>query len=523
MSQRTRKSQVNRRRFLRTAGGVAGLASAAALLAACGPAAAPTPTTAPKPAAAAPTAAPAAAAPTAAPAAQPTAAAKPAGVTNVTPVAEAAGVVAPKAARGELAAQTIVVAISSGPEADAHKRLAEKFTEYTKGKVKVAVEELPRGTTGRAKVLATFQGQSDAWDVVNVTTTDVPQFARAGFFVPLTKYMSNPDLLNEKAYNLGDFPKALLDVPSHEGQLIGLPQEASTLMFYYRKDLLKKYGIPEPGPTGYSWTDLTKHALDLKGKLAADGKTDVFPLLFGVKPTGHASINAYQPIWSHGQALFDDKWNPQFAAPKSVAAMTMMTDLLFKHQVVSEGVVGYEYPEVLTAYQQGKAVMALQWNAAAPTILDRTKSAETAENTGFSVYPFDPGAGPQQGRVQANVWAQGISAYSKKAEAAFSYIAWFTSKDTARDYVVNGGGSSGRQSLLTDPAIVEKNPQYPALLEGFKLYVTPPKLAEWGYINSSIVNPEVGGVWTKQQSVEEGLKKVDQQTTEYLKDQGVIR
>lgn len=50
--------------------------------------------------------------------------------------------------------------------------------------------------------------------------------------------MSNADLFNGQAYNLDDFPKALLDIPSVNGELIGFPQEVSTLMFFYRKDLL---------------------------------------------------------------------------------------------------------------------------------------------------------------------------------------------------------------------------------------------------------------------------------------------
>jgi ABC-type glycerol-3-phosphate transport system substrate-binding protein len=192
--------------------------------------------------------------------------------------------------------------------------------------------------------------------------------------------------------------------------------------------------------------------------------------------------------------------------------------------VVSEGVVGYEYPEVLTAYQQGKSVLALQWNAAAPTILDATKtSPDVAKNTGFTVYPYDPAAGPEQRRVQANVWAVCVSAFSKKQEAAFAYAAWFASKEVARDYVLNGGGSSGRSSLLTDPSIVEKNPQYPALLDGFKIYHRLPDLAEWPYVNDSIANPVINKIWTKQSSVVDAMKQVDKETVDYLKDQGVLK
>ena len=39
----------------------------------------------------------------------------------------------------------------SGPEVDAHTRLAPKFTEYTKGKVKVQIEEGGRGDAYDAK------------------------------------------------------------------------------------------------------------------------------------------------------------------------------------------------------------------------------------------------------------------------------------------------------------------------------------------------------------------------------------
>jgi ABC-type glycerol-3-phosphate transport system substrate-binding protein len=190
--------------------------------------------------------------------------------------------------------------------------------------------------------------------------------------------------------------------------------------------------------------------------------------------------------------------------------------------VVSEGVVGYEYPEVLTVLQQNKAVMALQWNAAAPTVLDASKSPGWGENAGFSVYPYDPTVGADQKRIQESVWAVCVSSFSKKQEAAFAYTAWFTSKDIARDYVTNGGGSSGRSSLLTDPQIVAKNPQYPAVLNGFNSLHRLPTIVEWPYLNNSIANPDISAIWSKQLSVADGLKKTNQEMIDYLKDQGVL-
>ena len=65
--------------------------------------------------------------------------------------------------------------------------------------------------------------------------------------------------------------------------------------------------------------------------------------------------------------------------------------------------------------------MALEWNAAAPTILDASKSPITAPTTGFSAYPFDATAGATQQRVFPSVHAIGVSHFSKKQKAAFAY------------------------------------------------------------------------------------------------------
>ena len=149
------------------------------------------------------------------------------------------------------------------------------------------------------------------------------------------------------------------------------------------------------------------------------------------------------------------------------------------------------------------------------------RSAPTT--TGFAAYPYDATAGVEQQRVFPSVHAIGVSNFSKKQQAAFAYVAWFTSQQIARDYVVNGGGSSGRGSLLTDPEILAKAPYYAAVLEGFKVYHPFPNLTQWPYMYLNILGVNFNSIWTQQMSVADGLAQMirtsDQQ---YLQDQGVI-
>src|SRR5256885_1763451 len=104
--------------------------------------------------------------------------------------------VSPIAPSGGLNATTITVIIFRGPEADTHPRLAPKFTEYTKGKVKVQVEEGGRGDAYDAKWLSGMQAKTTAWDVIHDNGPRFLGSGPAGFFQPLSKFMADKELFD---------------------------------------------------------------------------------------------------------------------------------------------------------------------------------------------------------------------------------------------------------------------------------------------------------------------------------------
>jgi ABC-type glycerol-3-phosphate transport system substrate-binding protein len=512
--------------MLRSAAGLTVMISSAALLDACGQASAPAPTAAPAKPAEAPkpteAAKPAATTAPAAPAAAPAATTAPAVAKPAAQPAASGKPVSPIAAAGGLNDTTITIIIGSGPEGDAHTRLSPKFTEYTKGKVKVRVEEGGRGDAYDAKFLSGMQAKTTAWDVLHDTGPRFLGSGPAGFFQPLSKFMADKDLFDAEAYNNEDFPKALRDVYSYNGEQMLMVQEASGLLFNYRKDLLQKYGVPEPPLEGFDWDTLVGHLKTIQDGLAKDGKTDVYPLLFGAKRPAHAYRHLYTYAWSKGGQVFDGV-KPTFDDPAMIEAATFMPSLIYEKKFVSEGAVGYEYPDVLTGFQAGKAVTAFQWNAAAPTFLDAAKSPETAGKIGFSMLPYFKDKGGKMNRFDPSPHAVGVSAYSKNQREAFAYVAWFTSQDIARDYVTNGGGSSGRGSLLTDKDVLAKNPQYLALNEVLKQQHPFPPIEQYGYVANTILASHAGAVWSRQESAKDGMAAATKEAVQYLKEQGVIK
>jgi multiple sugar transport system substrate-binding protein len=103
-----------------------------------------------------------------------------------------------------------------------------------------------------------------------------------------------------------------------------LPQNISSLVVYYNKDLFGDAGLSAP-PEGWTWDDMLKVAADLTKDLDGDNQFDQHGL--GVEP----SIIRVAPfVWSNGGEVVDDENNPtRFAldSPEALEALQLFFDL----------------------------------------------------------------------------------------------------------------------------------------------------------------------------------------------------
>ena len=87
--------------------------------------------------------------------------------------------------------------------------------------------------------------------------------------------------------------------------------------------------------------------------------------------------------------------------------------------------------------------------------------------------------------------------------------------------MVNGGGSSGRGTLLTDKAVLEKNPQFAALNEVLKLQHPYPPIEQYNYVYGTILAAHTNAIWAGQEKPKDGLTAAKNEAIQYLKEQGV--
>jgi multiple sugar transport system substrate-binding protein len=184
------------------------------------------------------------------------------------------------------------------------------------------------------------------------------QFAARGVLEPVQGRLNDSDLFAEE-----DFYEQALEAFRQDGELICLPQNISSLVVYYNRDLFREAGVPEP-KQGWTWNEMVQKAIKLTKDADGDGNIEQYGL--GVEP----SIIRVAPfVWSNGGELVDDESRPtRFAldTPEAIEALQAFFDLRDQHLVIpSDQEVEAEDEE--TRFLNGRTAMLLSSRRSTPS------------------------------------------------------------------------------------------------------------------------------------------------------------
>ena len=183
------------------------------------------------------------------------------------------------------------------------------------------------------------------------------QFAARGVLEPIESRVDD-----SKVFQQEDFYEPAMNAFRFNDTLTCLPQNISSLVVYYNKDLFKQAGVAEP-KEGWTWDDMVATAKKLK-------KGDVEGI--GVE----ASLIRIAPfVWSNGGEVVDAGDKPTrftLDTPEAQEAMTEFFDLHTVHDVVP-GDEEVEAEDDETRFQNGRLAMVLSSRRATPTFRTITK------------------------------------------------------------------------------------------------------------------------------------------------------
>jgi len=364
------------------------------------------------------------------------------------------------------------------PPTEALIKLIPEF-EKTSG-IKVIVEQYPFDHVVE-RTMMDLAGKTRIYDVLSTPYQYLGQFAEMGYIVPIEKFMNDPKL-KDPEMDPKDYIEGMWKASAEwKGKLYGFPSNSCIMFLWYRRDLLEnpveraafkqKYGyyysIP---PTNW-----------IEYKDVAEFFTRPEEGLYGVALAGKrhdaCTCEWMNYMWSFGGRVLDEQGNPVINSPENVEALEYFVSLL---PFAPPGTTTYTWDEVTTAFQQGKAVMAVQWNDQAFAVEDPQKS-KVAGKMGYGPVPVK-----KQPAAHFGAWSYFLPKLSKHPEAAYLFMQWATSKEVQIE-LARIGMVPCRHSSYLDPEVQKISFFYPATLAALEISNYRPRIPEWEEMNSKMM------------------------------------
>ncbi len=285
-------------------------------------------------------------------------------------------------------------------ELQAYQAVVEAFEEAHPD-VEVEIVHVPRADDFQSR-LATGFAAGDPPDVFLINYRRYAQYAARGVLEPLGPLLEADGALTEEAF----YPEPL-DAFRFDGELVCLPQNVSSLVVYYNRDLFEAAGVPLP-TEGWTWDDFLGAAKALTQDVDGDGQTDQYGL--GVEN----SLIRFAPfIWQAGGELVDDLERPTrltIDTPEARAGIEFFIDLSLEHKVVpTEAEVQAESDE--DRFANGTTAMLLQSRRVVPTL-------RQIEDFTWDVAPLPRGK-VEAGILHSDAYCMAAAAEDKEAARAF--------------------------------------------------------------------------------------------------------
>ena len=206
----------------------------------------------------------------------------------------------------------------------AYEALVAAFEESQSG-VDVTLTPIPSQGDYRTRLATDFAAGTPP-DVSLLSYRRFGAFAAADQLQPLGPYLDDSDVIAR-----ADFYPITLESFTWGGELACIPQNISSLVVYYNRDLFTAAGVPEPADD-WTWDDFLAAAQTLTLDLDGDGVTDQYGA--GVE----ASLYRISPfVWQNGGRIVDDPANPSqlgLTREPSLVAFEWFVALQTEHGVV---------------------------------------------------------------------------------------------------------------------------------------------------------------------------------------------
>ncbi|MBV9786658.1 MAG: sugar ABC transporter substrate-binding protein [Chloroflexi bacterium] len=383
-------------------------------------------------------------------------------------------------------------------EKAAYETLVNAFKQKQSG-INITLTHIPGQTEYRQRLATDFAAGTPA-DIVLLNYRRMGTFAAREVIEPLGPYLERSSVIKE-----ADFYPETIAPFRYNSALMCIPQNVSSLVVYYNKQLFDQAGLAYPGDR-WSWDEFLTTAKALTKDTNGDGQIDQYGA--GIE----ASLIRVAPfVWQNGGELVSPLDKPAQLAldtPEALAAVQWFVDLQTKHQVVPDA-VQEEAEDSESRFQNGRTAMFFESRRAVPTL----REIETFD---WDVAPLPQGTKPA-GILHADAYC--MAAKTQNKDAAWAFIE-FANSPEGQEIIAKTGRTVPSLKSVAQSEVFLESTEKPARSKVF-LDVIPiiravPTMDTWEDIESA-VNNELERAFYGQATVEEAMATAKERTQGFFK------
>lgn len=343
-------------------------------------------------------------------------------------------------AQPSFAADISISASSTGKNLDLLRKQLDAFEQETGNKVSIVT--MPSSSTEQFSQYRLWlaAGNQD----VDVYQTDViwaPQLAEQFL-----------DLKDAAKDVVGNFFPSIIASQTVNDRLVALPLYTDAPAFFYRKDLLDKYGKQPPK----TWDEMAVTAKEIQEKERAAGQKDLWGYVFQGNAYEGLTCDALEWIKSSGGGqIVETDGSISINNEKAAAAIERAKSWV--GTISPSGVLAYQEEESRGVWQTGNAIFMRNW----PYAYALGNGADSAVKGKFDVTTLPVAAEGDQPSSTLGGWNLAVSKYSKSPDAAVALVKFLTSKESQKQRAIELSNLPTLQALYDDKDVAAAQPFMP--------------------------------------------------------------
>ncbi len=382
-------------------------------------------------------------------------------------------------------------------ELKAYQAIVDTF-ESRNPDIDVELIHIPSQNDYRQRLGADFAAGTAA-DVVLLNYRRMVPFAARETLVPLGPYLGASQTISGTA-----FYTETLSAFTWNGTIWCLPQNLSSLVVYYNKDLFAAAGVPEPA-ADWTWDDFLAAAKALTRDTDGDGTIDQYGL--GTEVT---FLRLAPFIWQNGGEFVDDPYLPSFLTlntPAAQEAFQWFVDLQTQHHVVPDA-AAEEAEDSESRFLNGRNAMHLQSRRIVPTLRES------------AAFDWDVAPLPQHKQAATMLHSDGycMAATTQNKDAAWRLIEFANSSEGQKIVAATGRTVPSMRAVAESPAFLDpaaKPARSRVWLDVLPVLHNMPITATWIDVET-IVDSELERAYYGQATVDEAIQAAMTRAQEYL-------